>query len=295
MALSSPIKISFHEDETLFREAVRHTARKTGLNAALVEKDYFCSVLLADLCAGCEEPPIFKGGTSLSKIHADFYRLSEDLDFGISLSPDATRSDRSRMIAPVKEWVLSIEKKDPIFKIEQKLIGFNNSKQYVAQIAYPTFVSSGLGRIKIEVGLREEILIAPVMGSVRTLLENPFTGMPEIREFETTVLTREETYAEKLRAALTRREPAIRDFYDIDYAVSNLNLDLENPRLIDLVKKKLQIPGNDEVDVTGTRKKELISQLETQLKPVLRSIDYDAFDFEKAFRMISDLARKITG
>jgi predicted nucleotidyltransferase component of viral defense system len=133
------------------------------------------------------------------------------------------------------------------------------------------------------------------MGSVRTLLENPFTGMPEIREFETTVLTREETYAEKLRAALTRREPAIRDFYDIDYAVSNLNLDLENPRLIDLVKKKLQIPGNDEVDVTGTRKKELISQLETQLKPVLRSIDYDAFDFEKAFRMISDLARKITG
>ncbi len=252
-------------------------------------------MLLADLSMGCAEPPVFKGGTSLSKIHAGFYRLSEDLDFGISLSPDATRSDRSRVISPVKEWVSSLEKQDSIFKVEQKLVGFNNSKQYVAQIAYPTFVSSGLGRIKIEVGLREEVVIAPVMGKVRTLLENPFTSMSEIREFETTVLTLEETYAEKLRAALTRREPAIRDFYDIDYAISHLGLNLEDQHLVDLVKKKLQIPDNDEVDVTGSRKNELISQLETQLKPVLRSIDYDAFDFEKAFRAISDLARKITG
>jgi len=295
MALLKPIEISLHEDEPLFREAVLYTARKTGLNAALVEKDYFCSVLLADLCSGCKLPPVFRGGTCLSKIHADFYRLSEDLDFTISLAAAASRSDRSRMIIPVKEWISALGKESSVFKMEQKLTGFNNSKQYVAQVAYPTLVGSGLGRIKIEVGLREEILVPPVKGSVRTLLENPFTSMPGVEEFEIVVLTREETYAEKLRAALTRREPAIRDFYDIDYAVSRLGVTLENPHLVGLLKRKLQVPDNDEIDVSNARKKELLSQLETQLKPVLRSSDYDMFDFERAFRMIADLARMIAG
>ena len=197
------------------------------------------------------------------------------------------------MITPVKDWISALEKESPVFKVEQKLTGFNNSKQYVAQIAYPTLVGSGLGRVKIEIGIREEILVPPVKRSVRTLLENPFTGLPGVEEFDIAVLTREETYAEKLRAALTRREPAIRDFYDIDYAVSRLDVNLEEPHLVGLLKKKLQVPDNDEIDVSIARKKELLSQLETQLKPVLRSSDYDVFDFERAFRMISDLARMI--
>jgi predicted nucleotidyltransferase component of viral defense system len=119
--------------------------------------------------------------------------------------------------------------------------------------------------------------------------------MPGVEEFEIVVLTREETYAEKLRAALTRREPAIRDFYDIDYAVFRLGVNLEDPHLVGLLKRKLQVPDNDEIDVSNARKKELLSQLETQLKPVLRSSDYDMFDFERAFRMIADLARMIAG
>ncbi len=295
MATSKPVKITFHEDKPLFREAILYTARKTGLNAPLVEKDYFCSVLLANLCNGCKQPPVFRGGTCLSKIHADFYRLSEDLDFTISLPSISSRTDRSRMITPVKDWISALEKESPVFKVEQKLTGFNNSKQYVAQIAYPTLVGSGLGRIKIEIGLREEILVPPVKRSVRTLLENPFTGLPGVEEFDIVVLTREETYAEKLRAALARREPAIRDFYDIDYAVSRLGVNLEDPHLVGLLKRKLQVPDNDEIDVSNAKKKELLSQLETQLKPVLRSSDYDMFDFERTFRMISDLARMIAG
>ena len=295
MAISKPVKITLHEDKPLFREAVLYTARKTGLNAVLVEKDYFCSVLLASLYNGCKHPPVFRGGTCLSKIHADFYRLSEDLDFTISLPPISSRTDRSRMITPVKDWISALEKESPVFKVEQKLTGFNNSKQYVAQIAYPTLVGSGFGRIKIEIGIREEILVPPVKGNIRTLLENPFTGLPGVEEFDIVVLTLEETYAEKLRAALTRREPAIRDFYDIDYAVSRLDVNLEEPHLVGLLKKKLQVPDNDEIDVSIARKKELLSQLETQLKPVLRSSDYDMFDFERAFRMISDLARMIAG
>jgi hypothetical protein len=39
-------RISVHEDQAFFREAVLFTAGQTGLNATLIEKDYFCTVLL---------------------------------------------------------------------------------------------------------------------------------------------------------------------------------------------------------------------------------------------------------
>ena len=47
--MSEPIGLNLHEDEVLFCEAVNFTASRTGFNARLIEKDYFCSVLLAYL------------------------------------------------------------------------------------------------------------------------------------------------------------------------------------------------------------------------------------------------------
>jgi len=41
--------IRFHEDVTLFREAVNFTAAQTAFAAGLIEKDYFCTLLLAYL------------------------------------------------------------------------------------------------------------------------------------------------------------------------------------------------------------------------------------------------------
>ena len=51
---------------------------------------------------------IFKGGTALAKILADFYRLSEDLDFVIPLPVDATRRRRSDRASRAKAAVTSI-------------------------------------------------------------------------------------------------------------------------------------------------------------------------------------------
>ena len=94
--LSSP---AYHEDAKLFRAALTYTQSETGFNERLVEKDYFCSLVLHDF-PGVHDPDLaFKGGTSLSKVHTDFYRLSEELDFGISIPANATRGDRRNKIA----------------------------------------------------------------------------------------------------------------------------------------------------------------------------------------------------
>jgi len=92
--MAAPIQA--HEDPVLFREAVNFTAAQTRYLPRLIEKDYFCTLLLHYLAAA-DKALVFKGGTCLAKVHADFYRLSEDLDFVISTPVDATRTMRSAL------------------------------------------------------------------------------------------------------------------------------------------------------------------------------------------------------
>jgi hypothetical protein len=85
---------------------------------------------------------------------------------------------------------------------------------------------------------------------------------------------------------------AIRDFYDIDYAVRRLDLQPQDPGLIELVRQKLAVPGNDPVDVSDTRLAMLRRQLGSQLKPVLRGRDFAEFEPERAFRIVAQMAEK---
>jgi hypothetical protein len=102
-----------------------------------------------------------------------------------------------------------------------------------------------------------------------------------------------EAYAEKIRAALSRKEPAIRDFYDVEYAVSNLNLDLKNSNLTECVISKLKVPDNDPIDISPSRKATIRAQLDTQLKPVLRQQDFEKFDLDRAFEMVAEIGHRI--
>lgn len=100
-----------------------------------------------------------------------------------------------------------------------------------------------------------------------------------------------EAFAEKLRAALSRRDVAIRDFYDIDYAIRRLGIRLTDAELIRMVRQKLSVPGNDPMDVSDGRISSLRYQLDTQLKPVLRNKDYAEFDLERAIGAVIEMAR----
>jgi len=90
-----------HEDPVLFREAVSFTSAETRFLTRLIEKDYFCTILLEYLAANVGRL-VFKGGTCLAKVHADFYRLSEDLDFVIPVSISTSRSERRDLTAGLK-------------------------------------------------------------------------------------------------------------------------------------------------------------------------------------------------
>ena len=277
-------------DPQLFKEAISFSATATGFAPEMIEKDYFCTLVLDHLTAQDLNGLIFKGGTCLSKVHADFYRLSEDLDFTLPMASEVSRKARSNAVNPVKKAVTSLPDKYPSFQIEQHLTGANDSTQYIALLGYRSLFSEGALKIKLEVGLREPLLESPAQGMAKTILLHPMKKRPLLYPIQIPCMSLRESMAEKFRAALTRREVAIRDFYDIDYIARSLSFDYLDNDFVNLVRAKLATPGNVFSDVSDVRLVGLESQLDSQLRPVLRSKNFEDFDLKRATEIVKNVA-----
>jgi predicted nucleotidyltransferase component of viral defense system len=293
MSKAEPTSINAHEDVALFREAVQFTAAESGFVPRLIEKDYFCTVLLAYLSGAAGDELVFKGGTCLTKVHSELYRLSEDLDYSIPVAVDAPRPERSRRVALVRTALGKLTKSVPVFRVIESLRGANKSTQYLAAVGYNSVLGQQQETIKIEISLREPLLAPVINGAARTMLQNPLTNRPMITPITVRCIEKIEALAEKFRAALSRREPAIRDFFDIDYAVRKGGLRVDEADFVDQVGIKLAIPGNDSVDVSEKRLDALRRQVEPELRPVLRDRDFSEFELGRAFAIGVRMAKAV--
>jgi predicted nucleotidyltransferase component of viral defense system len=289
MTVSEVPPILFHEDTAYFGEALEFTSAVTGFPSRLIEKDYLCTVLLQYL-AKIDAELVFKGGTCISKVHADFYRLSEDLDFAIPTPVNSSRGQRRLRAQDMKGAINQIAQRLPGFLLVDPFTGANNSSQYTAVLGYTSMLGRNDETIKIEVGLREPLLTPALHAKVRTILLDPVNEKPIVPILSVECLSWEETMAEKLRAALSRREVAIRDFYDIDHAVHSLGFSVLQPEFVELVRAKLTVPDNEPVDVSGGRLESLRLQVDSELKPVLRAQDFSEFDLDRAFKKVVEVA-----
>lgn len=285
-------KFTLHNDADLFRASVNHTAAETKFLERLIEKDYFCSLLLEYFSTIPDL--VFKGGTCLAKVHADFYRLSEDLDFTIPMPVDSTRKDRQEKIKPTKEAFKKIQTELPDIRIIEDLTGANSSMQYLATVEYTSLITGNTESIKFEVSLREPLLEKINSYDSHTIVLNPVNSKRACSIIQFPCISKREAYSEKFRAALTRREPAIRDYFDIDFAVLKGGLKIGEPELIELVKYKVRIPGNDKLNIPDKRLKALNEQIDSQLKPVLREKDFRQFDLKRSFEFVVEMHSKVS-
>ena len=284
--------LRLHEDRDRLSEALNFTEAAMTFSARLVEKDYYCTVLLEYL-AGHIPGLVFKGGTCLAKVHANFFRLSEDLDFVIPVAEGIARTQRQKLVAPLKKAFMELTGTLSCFRIQELFKGANNSTQYVGSVRYRSLATGQEETIKIEVALREPLLTPAVLEEARTLLLNPLTTRALVPPVTVQCLSKMEAFAEKFRAALSRREVAIRDFFDLDYAVRKLGLRPNDGALVVLVRRKLAVPGNSPVDVSEGRMVELRQQVEPQLRPVLRRDDFAEFNLERAFHIVAAMAATV--
>lgn len=293
MSKREPANLRVHEDAALFREALNFTAAQTAFVARLIEKDYFCTVILKYLADTLGDTCVFKGGTCLAKVHAGFYRLSEDLDFTIPMPVNVGRGERSRKATGVKRAFTAIPEGLPGLRVLEPLRGANDSTQYIGAIGYISALTNQDESIQFEVALREPLLTPVINAPARTLLLDPFSGGPLVGDVRIPCVSKQEAFAEKFRAAATRRDVAIRDFYDLDHATLKKVIDLTAPDVVALIRSKLAVPGNDPVNLSDARLVELRAQLETRLRPVLRQRDYEDFELDRAFALVLNVAKSL--
>jgi predicted nucleotidyltransferase component of viral defense system len=130
-------------------------------------------------------------------------------------------------------------------------------------------------------------------GNGRTILLNPVRGQDFIDVFPVASLSYAEAMAEKIRAALCRREVAIRDFFDVDHAVRMGELKTDDAGQLELLSRKVDVPGTGPIDLSKERRAQLQLQMDAQLRPVLRRQEFESFDLDQAFETVLGFAKAI--
>lgn len=108
-------------------------------------------------------------------------------------------------------------------------------------------------------------------------------------------LTYNEAVAEKLKAAITRKEVAIRDYYDL-WFIAEANFDFKDKHFLSIFGKKLEeekyranYSNNFGLDQKSI--KLLHRQIETELIPVIRI--GESFDLDKVFDRFNVILQKV--
>jgi hypothetical protein len=269
--------------------ALEFTAAETGFVPALIEKDFWCSLVLWRLFAAGDCPLVFKGGTLLSKAYVPFNRLSEDLDFTLPTDPATTRGQRGKRARAIAARLSAATDGLPLKSGEWS--SFNGSTQHQIVLEYSS-VFGAHGTLKLEVGQRE-LPLRPIQSvSLATLLLDPLFSEAAVDPVMAFALDVTEAYAEKVRATLTRKHPAPRDLYDLHHAVETGVLNWRDEDFLKLAALKVASePPSDWLAVT--RIDAFRKGVESELRPVLRPAAFDTFNLTMALATMTALANAL--
>ena len=108
-------------------------------------------------------------------------------------------------------------------------------------------------------------------------------------------LSYREAMAEKVRAALCRREVAIRDFFDVDHAVRGVGFKTQEPGVSRVAAAQARHSTHrPRSDLSDSRIGQLRRQLDAELRPVLREQEFAQFDLERAIGTVRAVAEALT-
>ena len=282
-------------DKNKLKDIINFIAGKQGFRPAIIEKDYHLTRILNAVNEHLSRDIIFKGGTLLNKAYLNYHRLSEDLDFSYSSDIDiSTRGKRSKAISSIREKMpsflsfLGLTSDDPEGK------GFNNSTQYLFNLQYQSIIMKHEEGIKFEISLRQPSFLPPTIVQVKHFYQDPFSGEDLFTHGSVIALSLEESAAEKLKAAISRLTPAIRDYYDLGHFIK-IGFDFVRPDLLKLVNKKLELDGykgdySYNLGLSNQAIEELKRISESDLVPMIRADE--KFDLDVVLEYFNKLFKK---
>ena len=191
-----------HNDKELFEQAVLKTAEYMSIDAGIVEKDYFVTLMLKEISSTVPDL-VFKGGTSLSKCHKAINRFSEDIDLTVEYDTKPSESKRKNLkksiVAAIEKYGFELANPDEIrsrrefnkyivnypsefmqsglknhLHIETmiKIKAYPNEEMEAASLIYEYMIAEGLDDMVKEYGLDPFVL--KVQSAERTFIDKIF-------------------------------------------------------------------------------------------------------------------------
>lgn len=215
------------------------------------EKDYLQHILLSRVFSRTSSELTFKGGTAIQKCFG-LNRFSEDLDFTASKNLSREKLERS------------LEEMEKFYPCSVSKVENNASLNYKLKIEGPLFHGPlSLQTIRIDISLREEILLTPINRIVTPLYI-------DLQPYMVVYMDPREILSEKIRALMTRAKA--RDLYDVYYlSQKNVKFDLH------LTSGKLEFYSLEfNRDILLERVGRLKSQWDKEIPGLVRNVpDFD--------------------
>lgn len=258
-------------------------ANTKGFVTMKMEKDFLLTLILIKFWEKYEDL-IFKWGTCLNKVYFPYFRLSEDLDFVINHEKGSTarktllRRYEKNFIEDLEVLWLQLQSKRKADEYRLAMFTFS----------YTSIIDESLQTIKIDISLKNNLLLPSIKGLIRSTFKDPFLEEPLFEKHYIQCIDLQEAMAEKLRASLTRGTPAIRDFFDIWYVKKHSDFDFTSTEFRELLEIKLA-QANHKYTLRENYDL-LVQQIETDLRPVLMK-DY-SFDFDSIFQFVLNYTEK---
>jgi len=265
-------------NEKILREMIE-SQQSQNFDIYKLEKDFYLTILLIVISRNHPEL-VFKWWTCLNKIYFDYYRLSEDLDF--VLISDWWRNARKTLLEQYKQNLSKLFWKIGFDIIDQRT-KYNEDTQWIFEFSYKSLFDKSPQTVRVDIRIETKLKKPTLQKDIISIYQDPISNKPFFQNHTIQVMDLDEIFAEKTRAALTRPEPAIRDFFDIHYAKQN-GFDLENIK--ELIDQKVAETGYKYTLDNEWIFEELKNQINTELDPVLKNeIDYD-FDLQTIYDYI---------
>jgi len=241
-----------------------------------LEKDFYLTIILHWIADNLPDL-IFKWWTCLNKVHWWYYRLSEDLDFVVLT--DGGDYVREKLLKMYKKKIS--EFMETLWcQLQEWRTRFNSNIQGMYRFTYQSLIDTSTQEIKIDIHLQKNLMIKTQKLPIKHIFTDTITGDSIFEVKHIHCMHLDEAMAEKVRAGLTRQDPAIRDFFDVWHA-KNQWYDFH--KIKDFIYKKVKEAGN--IYTLEANYANLKRQIDMDLAPVLGNDIWD-FDFDQIYIFI---------
>lgn len=241
----------------------------------IVEKDFYAVLLIKELSRlnFDDYQLVFAGGTCLTKVHQNTYRMSEDIDLKLVASEKILNESKNKQRLCRKfihQKIVSMLESSPIFQLPEPPKKRNEHKFQQFLIQYPRhhpLVDSLRPHLQLEI--TESILLEPAISKpIASLYAETIKADHEISLFPcvTINITASEKFVSLLRrtAAFIRDntqaddETLIRHVYDLHLIHSSLNYHLLKPLIEQVIQIDVKQFGNQHEAFRDNPNKELM-------------------------------------